>query len=144
MSGTDKVLARIKELKATISDGVVALEIRKRSARVQALQANLDRMLALIEARAAEYADSAAGATGMLVQDYRGKDADRMVWKFDGALVAQINDTLKQAAIEEGQWTEKRDTGTGVVVPVKVTVVFVNPPAIERAAPLTIEASSDG
>ena len=30
---------------------------------------------------------------------------------------AQINDTLKQAAIEEGQWTEKRETaGTNINV----------------------------
>src|ERR1035437_6377904 len=62
----DYILARIKELQATISDGVVALEIRKRSARVQALQANLNRMLDLIAARATEYVDNPAGATGML------------------------------------------------------------------------------
>ena len=93
----DEVSARIKELQATISEGVVSLEIRKRSARVQALQVNLDRMRALIEARAAEYAASPAGATGMLVSDFRGKNAEQEIWKFDGALVAQINDTLKQA-----------------------------------------------
>jgi len=34
--------ARIKELQTTISDGVVALEIRTRSARVQALQKRWD------------------------------------------------------------------------------------------------------
>jgi hypothetical protein len=93
----DKVLARIKELQATISDGVVSLEIRKRSARVQALQVNLDRMRALIEARATEYAEFPAGKTGMLVKDYRGKNAEQVIWKFDAALVAQINDTLTQA-----------------------------------------------
>ena len=48
------------------------------------------------------------GATGMLVKDYRGKNAEQEIWKFDAALVSTINDTLKQAAIEEGQWTEKR------------------------------------
>ena len=64
---------------------------------------------ALIEARATEYAEHPAGATGMLVKDYRGKNAEQEIWKFDGALVSQINDTLKQAAIEEGQWTEKRE-----------------------------------
>jgi hypothetical protein len=31
------------------------------------------------------------------------------IGKFDAALAAQILHTLKQAAIEEGQWTEKRD-----------------------------------
>ena len=56
----------------------------------------------------------------MLVKDYRGKDANQIVWKFDGGLMAQINYTLKQAAIEEGQWTEKRDfSGTVSINEVK-------------------------
>jgi hypothetical protein len=45
----------------------------------------------------------------MLVKDYRGKNAEQEIWKFDAALVAQICDVLKQAAIEEGQWTEKSE-----------------------------------
>jgi hypothetical protein len=68
----------------------------------------------LIEARAFEYADHPGGAPGMLVKDYRGKNAEREIWKFDAALVAQICDVLKQAAIEEGQWTEKRDANGGL------------------------------
>jgi hypothetical protein len=44
----------------------------------------------------------------LLVKDYRGKDANQEVWKFDSALEARLADDLKQAAIEEGQWTEKR------------------------------------
>ena len=48
------------------------------------------------------------GAAGMLVKDYRGKDANHEVWKFDSALEAKLMEALKQAAIEEGQWTEKR------------------------------------
>src|SRR4051794_88203 len=48
-------------------------------------------------------------ATGLLVKDYRGKDANQEVWKFDSALEARIAEDLKQAAIEEGQWTEKRE-----------------------------------
>ena len=53
----------------------------------------------------------------MLVRDYCGKNAEREIYRFDSALVAQINDTLKQAAIEEGQWTEKRETaGTNINV----------------------------
>ena len=45
----------------------------------------------------------------MLVKDYRGKNAEQEIWKFDAALEVQIKGTLKQAAIEEGQWTEKRE-----------------------------------
>ena len=58
-------------------------------------------------------------ATGLLVKDYRGKDANQEVWKFDSALEARLADDLKQAAIEEGQWTEKRDfsatVGIGII-----------------------------
>jgi hypothetical protein len=54
------------------------------------------------------------GATGMLVKDYRGKNAEQEIWKFDASLVAQINDVLKQAAIEEGQWNEKRQLSSEV------------------------------
>jgi hypothetical protein len=43
------------------------------------------------------------GATGRLVKDYRGGDANQVVWKFDSSLEARIADDLKQAAIEEGQ-----------------------------------------
>ena len=68
-------------------------------------------------ARSFEYGDHLGGATGMLVRDYRGKNAEREIYRFDAPLVAQINDILKQAAIEEGQWTEKRETAsTGVNV----------------------------
>src|ERR1700730_16301933 len=73
------------------------------------VQNKLDHVRNLIETRAIEYADHLGGATGMLVKDYRGKNAEQEIWKFDAALEAQIKDTLKQAAIEEGQWTEKRE-----------------------------------
>jgi hypothetical protein len=57
------------------------------------------------------------GATGMLVKDYRGKNAEQEVWRFDAALVEKFLNTLKQAAIEEGQWTEKREmAGTNINV----------------------------
>jgi hypothetical protein len=46
----------------------------------------------------------------MLVKDYRGKNAEQEMWRFDASLVTQINATLKQAAIEEGQWGERRET----------------------------------
>ena len=103
------VSARIEELKTSIAEGVVAVEIRKRSSRVEVLQDNLNRMCGLIEARALEYSDDPGGATGLLAKDYRGKNAEQEIWKLDTALVTQINATMKQAAIEEGQWSEKRE-----------------------------------
>jgi anti-sigma28 factor (negative regulator of flagellin synthesis) len=103
------VSARVEELKTSIAEGVVEVDIRKRSARIQVLENNLNCMLGLIEARALEYSDDPGGATGMLVKDYLGKNAEQEIWKLDEALVSQINATMKQAAIEEGQWREKRE-----------------------------------
>jgi hypothetical protein len=37
-----------------------------------------------------------------------------VVWKFDSALESKIMEALKQAAIEEGQWSEKRDFAGGM------------------------------
>ena len=66
-------------------------------------------MRQVIAARAIEYAAHPGGSSGLLVKDYRGKNAEKEIWKFDAALVSQINHALKQAAIEEGQWNEKQD-----------------------------------
>jgi len=71
--------------------------------------------LPLAEAPAEE---NPAAATGLLVKDYRGKDANQVVWKFDSALESNIMEALKLAAIEEGQWTEKRDLTGGVGIDV--------------------------
>ena len=49
----------------------------------------LDRMRQVIVARAYQYADDPVGATGMMVKDYRGKNGERAIWKFDAALVSQ-------------------------------------------------------
>jgi hypothetical protein len=70
--------ARIKELQTTISDGVVALEIRTRSARVQALQKRWDYLRAglemVLDQRGADMADLPGGASGLLGRDYKGKE----------------------------------------------------------------------
>ena len=112
------ISARIKELKVAVAERVITAEVRRRSWRVQVLQSRIDAMLGLSEARAIEYAADPGGSTGLLVKDYRGKDANQVVWKFDAALEARIADNLKQAAIEEGQWTEKREVSGRVGVEV--------------------------
>src|ERR1039457_6152143 len=109
LSANEPISARIKELQTVVAERVISAEVRRRSWRVQILQSRIDAMLALSEARALEYAADPGGSTGLLVKDYRGKDANQVVWKFDAALEARIADNLRQAAIEEGQWTEKRE-----------------------------------
>lgn len=122
----EQVSARIHELQETFSAAVIALEISSRNERVKVLQAQLDSMLAVQRGRMTMYADDPHGCTGQMAKDYRGKDADRPIWKFDAALVAQIANVLKQAAIEIGQWSEKREVAIegGIL---GLTIEFVDP-----------------
>ena len=48
------------------------------------------------------------GSTGLLMKDYRGKNAEQVIWKFDASLESKLFECLKQAAIEEGQWGQKQ------------------------------------
>jgi hypothetical protein len=92
---------------------VIDLQIRNCSARIEVLQNQFDASHNL-ERRALLSADHPEGATGMVIKDYRGQKARKEIWKFDAALVAQILKTLKQAAIEVGQWNEKRQLSSEV------------------------------
>jgi hypothetical protein len=77
------VCSRLRELQEALSAATIALEISSRNARVQALQkrdhlvrARLDLIL---DQRGADMAGLPGGARGMLVRDYKGKEADRLV-----------------------------------------------------------------
>ena len=61
------------------SAGTIALEISSRNTRVQALQNRWDRMRRVIDERATSpaFANVPGGTTGLLVKDYKGKDADQ-------------------------------------------------------------------
>jgi hypothetical protein len=126
MIANEGVLARINELKTSISQGVIEREIRGRWARIRILQNLLDHMLDLERARALLYAYHPEGSTGLVMKDYRGQKAQKEIWKFDAALSTKVLHTLKQAAIEAGQWMEKRAPNGWDEVP--VDVVFVKPP----------------
>ena len=103
-----KVSERIRELSNQITSEVVKLEISDRSNRIAIYQDLADRMRMLIIARAQEMkGEVVSGETGLLARDYRGKDADHAIYKFDAAVIEKLNETLKQVAIESGQWIEK-------------------------------------
>jgi len=54
-------------------------------------------------------ADIPGGNTGLLVRDYKGRNADKPVYKADTALMAEMRATERQAAEEMGQWVERRE-----------------------------------
>lgn len=132
------VCNRIREIQETFSAGTIALEISSRNARVQALQERWDKMRQVITERAVHYAKGGddesdaivpGGETGLLVKDFKGKEADQPVYKVDTGLLAELRNHEKQAAEELGQWTEKRQLtdADGHALQTAITITFVKP-----------------
>src|ERR1039457_6301412 len=94
-----KVCSHVAEIRVALAEGVIQREITDRNARVGLLQDLVDRIRKVIAERGADMADVPGGSTGLLVRDYKGKDADTPVYKFDAGLVEQMNATCKQLAI---------------------------------------------
>lgn len=113
--------ARVASIVEETAQQIKAQGIRLKENRVKNLQARVDKMLELIEKRGAEMGKNPAeveigGATGLLVRAY-----DRfgnLIYKFDAALLREMREHERQAAVELGQWTEKQDIGlTGNIIP---------------------------
>lgn len=81
--------------------------LASRNNRLAAIQDRHNRMMTIVKERADEMKDEVAGgASGFLVRDYKGKDADRAVYKFDAALAGELREHEKHMAIELGEWQE--------------------------------------
>lgn len=108
-----EITERLSELRQTISEAVIAAEVGNRNARVQQLQHRWELMRQVIEERGkhADFADVPGGSTGLLVRDYKGKDATAPIYRVDTGLLAELRLHEKQAAQELGEWQSERDPG---------------------------------
>jgi hypothetical protein len=86
----------IREFQETIS-AAIPLEISSRNSRIAALQNRWDRLRAgldlILDQRGADMADVPGGASGLLCQAYKGKNAARLVTRIDPgvfSLVAEL------------------------------------------------------
>ncbi len=108
------ISARVKELQDTQVERVISLEVKERNNRIALLQHKLEQLDMLIAARAADMKDLPGGTTGLLCRDYKGKDANQLVLRYDSAVVQDYLAILKQVAIETGQWVAKRSEKVSV------------------------------
>lgn len=90
--------------------------IAKRVKRVQRLQDLAEKAIAVIEQRAADprMAEAPGGNTGLMTHTVKvvgyGETSEAVdVFTVDTALMAEIRNTMKQAAQEVGQWSEKHE-----------------------------------
>jgi len=95
---------RYSVLREEFEAEAVSEGLARRAVRIRGLQALFDKHLELIHARGEEMADEVAGgATGLMARDYRGKDADRAVYKYDAALIRELRGLLDDIAKELGE-----------------------------------------
>src|SRR5450759_3596687 len=89
-------------------------------------------MRRVIDERAAwaDFADVPGGTTGLLVKDYKGKEADQLVYKVDTGLLGELRGHERQAAEELGQWKTHHE---------ERRVIDASPAAITLATLLTGE-----
>ena len=82
----------VHELQEALSAAMIALDISSRKGRVAALQKRWDRLRArldlILDQRGADMAVLPGGASGSLVRDYKGKEADRLVTRTDPGVVS--------------------------------------------------------
>ena len=104
----------VSGLNITVGSGTISLGISSRNSRVAALQKRWDRLRAgldlILQQRGADMADLPGGTSGMLVRDYTGKKANRLVTRIDlgvVSLVAELRGHERQAAGELRQWKRR-------------------------------------
>ena len=109
LTKNEGIQARIREVQTQISRRLIELEITNRNNRLQAIQHRWDLMRELIfeRGRHEDYQRVPGGSTGLLCLDYKGKDANQPIYRFDAPLMAEMRLAEKQAAIEMGQWSEE-------------------------------------
>jgi hypothetical protein len=109
-----EIEARVEKQRAEVRESLrreaMALPIAHQMARIAQKQALLDKLFKLIAERAT---DGRSSPTGLEVVDYKGKDADQLVLKFDSAVIAEIRALHDAAAKELGQIVEKADVTSG-------------------------------
>lgn len=116
--------ARVDKIVEQTYEALKLSGIARKAHRITALDARWHAMRGLIEARGKEMADSgeiAGGETGLLVRDYKGK-GNKPVYKADVGLLRELREHEKQAAIETGEWTEKRELSgpDGGAIPITI------------------------
>jgi hypothetical protein len=103
---------RIEELRAKMFGKFHRYRIARKTRRIRNLEARLEKMERVIAARAQEHQNVAGGEEGLYVRQLKsirsGKGFKTVEeYAVDTALLKEMRETEKQAAIEARQWVEK-------------------------------------
>jgi hypothetical protein len=108
--------AKVESISAELGDAMLKYAIARRVRRVKALDARQKKMLQVIDERSTDpkMADVPGGVTGLIVHDVKGvgkgEDYHEVdIYSVDVPLLRELREHEKQAAMELGQWAEKRE-----------------------------------
>lgn len=106
--------ARVQSLAREMGDAAKRHAISRKARRVQGYDDRRRRLLEVVEARAGDMPGVAGGPTGLLVRTVKvvgSGPAAQVVEEYavDTGLLKELRELEKQAAVELGQWTEKRE-----------------------------------
>jgi phage terminase small subunit len=102
---------------ATQARSFIRQQVQERQYRLSIVQDVVDRLRSLMDSRAAAFMESGevcpGGETGLLARSEKmigsGKAAVLITeYKLDSAVLSELRESLKQAAIESGDWDEKQ------------------------------------
>jgi hypothetical protein len=138
--------ARVKELTEETCKTLAEYAVANKQRRVAELEKRRQLIVALIESRAVAHENAVGGHTGLLTKDIKqigsGDSAREVeVYSADVALLRELREIEKQAAIECGQWDERPSSGGNQIV--QVTIIERNVPARLSTA-LTSEVVNNG
>lgn len=106
--------ARMDELVRDMGDVAMRYAITRRTRRIKGYDERRDKILKVIAERAEEHAEIHGGDTGLLVKSTKSVGSGPAAeiideYAVDVAVLKELRELEKQAAIEAGQWTEKRE-----------------------------------
>jgi hypothetical protein len=142
--------SRVASLVADMREAVRQRGIADKRNRLDLYEDIKDRLRQVVAERAADptMADVPGGRTGMLVRGYKsigsGESAQRVEeYTVDGVLAKELRDYAKQAAIEVGDWAERRElTGKdGAAIAVDLNLKALTDEELVRLEQLTRKAT---
>jgi hypothetical protein len=106
------VCSRVHELQEALSAAAIALEISSRNARVAAFQERRDRLRTgldlVLDQRGADMADLRGGTSELLVRDYKGRNADRLVTRLAPGVVSLVAELPAMSGGRPRSWASGR------------------------------------
>jgi len=111
-----EIKARLAELQALVCKKIIKKEVRLRESRLKVYEELASRWQAVIEARSQDLVGIPGGESGLLVRDYKGKDADVPVYKVDAPSIQVGLNLYRQIAVEVGDWEEKQKVSGDVTI----------------------------